>query len=314
MSNAQPVAPYSDDDIDLRELFLVLWEGKALITVVTGLAAVVSVIVALSLPNIYQSTAILAPKSDDGTGGLSRLASQYGGLASLAGINLGAMGGDGITKSAIALEKMKSLSFFREHLYDDVLIDLMAIDSWDAEGRDLIYNQELYDSRNNKWVREVDFPYSIKPSPQEAYEEFLELISSTEDKQTGIISVTVEHQSADVAKRWVELMVSRVSEDLRSEDIREAEESIKFLESQREKTSLVSLDEVFAQLIEEQTKTIMLANVSKDYVFDVIDPPVAPELKSKPSRALICVLGSLLGGMLGVVVVLVRHHGRQEAA
>ena len=85
-----------------------------------------------------------------------------------------------------------------------------------------------------------------------------------------------------------------MSEDLRSKDILEAEESIKFLEAQREKTSLVSLDEVFAQLIEEQTKTIMLANVSKDYVFDVIDPPVAPELKSKPSRALICVLGTLL--------------------
>ena len=54
----------------------------------------------------------------------------------------------------------------------------------------------------------------------------------------------------------------------------------------------------------------MLANVSKDYVFDVIDPPVAPELKSKPPRALICVLGTLLGGMLGVVVVLIRHYGR----
>ncbi len=78
------------------------------------------------------------------------------------------------------------------------------------------------------------------------------------------------------------------------------------------KPALVSLDEVFAQLIEEQTKTIMLANVSKDYVFDVIDPPVAPELKSKPSRALICVLGTLLGGMLGVVVVLIRYYGRQS--
>jgi len=69
---------------------------------------------------------------------------------------------------------------------------------------------------------------------------------------------------------------------------------------------------VYTQLIEEQTKTIMLANVSKDYVFDIIDPPVVPERKSKPSRALICVLGTLLGGMLGVVLVLVRHYARTE--
>ena len=56
----------------------------------------------------------------------------------------------------------------------------------------------------------------------------------------------------------------------------------------------------------------MLANVSKDYVFDIIDPPVVPELKSKPSRALIFVLGTLLGGMLGIVWVLVRHNARTE--
>ena len=57
----------------------------------------------------------------------------------------------------------------------------------------------------------------------------------------------------------------------------------------------------------------MLANVSNDYVFDVIDPPISPELKFKPSRALICVLGTLLGGMLSMVVVLIRHYGRQDA-
>ena len=311
MSDAQSDNLYADDEIDLRELFHVLWNGKVLITMVTGLAAIISVFVALSLPNIYQSTAILAPKSDGGTGGLSRLASQYGGLASLAGINLGGLGSDGMTKPAIALEKLKSLSFFKQHLYEDVLVDLMAVESWDPSTRQLMYDDEIYDVASNKWLREVDPPRQAQPSDQQAHEEFLKLVSISEDKQIGLISVSVEHQSPDIAKRWVELMVSRVSEDLRSKDILEAEESIKFLESQREKTSLVSLDEIFAQLIEEQTKTIMLANVSKDYVFDVIDPPVAPELKSKPSRALICVLGTLTGAMLGVMVVLVRQYGRQ---
>ena len=214
-----------------------------------------------------------------------------------------------MSKPTIALEKMKSLSFFKQHLYEDLLIDLMAVESWDSSTRQLMYDDEIYDVASNKWLREVDPPRQAQPSDQEAHEAFVKLVSISEDKQTGLITVSVEHESPDIAKQWVELMVSRVSEDLRSKDIREAEESIKFLESQRE-TSLVSLDEVFAQLIEEQTKTIMLANVSKDYVFDVIDPPVAPELKSKPSRALICVLGTILGVVLGVVIVLMRHYAR----
>ena len=207
MTDAHPDKTYGDDEIDLRELFQVLWEGKALITMVTGLAAIVSVAVALSMPNIYQSTAILAPKSDGGTGGLSRLASQYGGLASLAGINLGGLGGDGMSKPAIALEKMKSLSFFKQHLYEDLLVDLMAVESWDPSTRQLMYDDEIYDSASSKWLREVDPPRQAQPSDQEAHEAFLELLSISEDKQTGLISVSVEHESPDIAKQWVELMV-----------------------------------------------------------------------------------------------------------
>ena len=69
---------------------------------------------------------------------------------------------------------------------------------------------------------------------------------------------------------------------------------------------------MFFELIQSQTETVMLAEVRPEYVFKTIDPAVIPEEKSKPSRALICVLGTLLGGMLGVVVVLIRHYAQSE--
>ena len=53
--------PYLDDEIDLKELFLVLWRSKWLISSLTTLAAATSVIYALSLPNIYTASALLAP-------------------------------------------------------------------------------------------------------------------------------------------------------------------------------------------------------------------------------------------------------------
>jgi uncharacterized protein involved in exopolysaccharide biosynthesis len=301
-----------DDEIDLRELFLVLWDGKVWISAITAAAAAISVFVALSLPNIYESKALLAPKSDGGPGGLSRLAAQYGGLASLAGINLSGVGGGDVSKAALAQEKLKSLSFFTEHLYSEVLVDLMAVDYWDAASGEVVIDSSVYNQGTSQWVREASFPRKAKPSAQEAHEAFLKVITLSEDKQSGFVTLSVQHESPVVAKEWAELLIDRINEEIRSEDVGEAEASIAFLEAQREQTSLVSLDEVFAQLIEEQTKTIMLANVSKDYVFDIIDPPVVPELKSKPSRALICVLGTLLGGMLGIVWVLVRHYARSQ--
>ena len=46
---------------------------------------------------------------------------------------------------------------------------------------------------------------------------------------------------------------------------------IEFLKDQSAKTQLVILDETFSRLVEEQTKIVMLANVSKDYIFEVKD-------------------------------------------
>ena len=51
-----------DDEIDLKELFMVLWSGKWLITAVTGIAAVTSVVIALMLPNIYTANALLGAR------------------------------------------------------------------------------------------------------------------------------------------------------------------------------------------------------------------------------------------------------------
>ena len=45
-----------DDDIDLRELFSILWAGSRKIIAITVVFAFVSVIYALSLPNQYIAT------------------------------------------------------------------------------------------------------------------------------------------------------------------------------------------------------------------------------------------------------------------
>jgi len=297
----------SDDEIDLKELFTVLWKGKLVITLITGFAAVCVVLYALSLPNIYKSKALLAPKGESGAGGLAGLARQYGGLARLAGVNIGG-GGGGSSKSVMAQQKIKSLDFFTRHLYEKIVVDLMAVSHWEAATGALVYAPGVFDHKSQTWLREVSYPLQAKPSAQEAHKAFLARLSLSEDQKTSLVTIAIQHQSPVVAQAWVTLIIEAVTEELRGSDVEEAQGSIAFLEEQRKQTSLVSLDEVFAQLIEEQTKTIMLANVSKDYVFNVIDPAVVPELKSEPNRAQICILGTLLGGMLGVLLVLVRHY------
>ncbi|MFV7714303.1 GNVR domain-containing protein, partial [Shewanella algae] len=71
--------------------------------------------------------------------------------------------------------------------------------------------------------------------------------------------------------------------------------------------NIADIRTILYKLIEDQAKTIMFAEVRDEYVFKTIDPAFIPEEKAKPNRALICILGTMLGGMLSVMVVLIRH-------
>ena len=293
-----------DDEIDLRELFSVLWQGKKSIVIGGLLGAILSVGYALALPNIYTAEAVMAPKAEGS--GLSGLAGQFGGLAGLAGIDIG--GGE-TSKTQIALETLKSRSFFAEYLYEDVLVALMAVEGWDRGLDELIIDDDIYDPSSQKWTRDAQLSFKKKPSVQEAYKVFIrDHLVVAEDKKTTFVSLKVKHYSATVARDWVLAILGGIESSTREKDVREAERSIAFLKAESSENSLISLNEVFASLIEEQTKKIVLANASEEYVFEVIETPVAAELKSEPRRSLICIVGILLFGMLSVLYVLIKHY------
>ena len=304
----QPSEGY-DDEIDLRELFLALWQGRLSIVLGTLIGAVLSVGYALSLPNIYEAEALLAPKAEGS--GLSGLAGQFGGLAGLAGIDIGR--GEA-SKTQISLETLKSRSFFAEYIYEDVLVALMAAEGWDSESGKIIVNEELYDPLTQQWIRDVQAPFTKQPSVQEAYVVFISNhLLVTEDKKTGFVGLAVKHYSPNIARDWVLAVLRGIETSIREKEVGEAERSIAFLKAESAENSLISLNEVFASLIEEQTKKIVLANASEEYVFEVIEPPVAAELKSEPKRALICILGTLLFGMFSVLYVLIKHYAFKKS-
>ncbi|MGI2049094.1 Wzz/FepE/Etk N-terminal domain-containing protein [Shewanella oncorhynchi] len=311
-TDAQFPQTTSDDEIDLRELFSVLWQGKWLIVAITAVFAIGAVIFAIKQPNIYKSEALLAPASEEQGGGLSGLASQFGGLASLAGVNLGAKGGT--DKTELAIEVLKSRQFTRDFIQrHNILADLMAVEKWDRDADKLIYDPELYNEQTNTWVREAKAPFKPEPSMQEAYKVFSKMIAVNKTKETGMVTISVEHLSPSVAQQWVAWLIKDINKVMKDRDVAEANRSSEFLNKQIALTNVADIRTILYKLVEEQAKTIMFAEVRDEYVFKTIDPALIPEEKAKPKRALICVLGTLLGGMLGVMLVLVRHFVRKDA-
>ncbi|MAS60360.1 MAG: LPS O-antigen length regulator [Gammaproteobacteria bacterium] len=304
--------PYPDDEIDLKELFMVLWAGKWLISAVTGLAAAISVVVALSLPNIYTASSLLAP-AQSSSGGMSNLMKQYGGLASLAGVSL--PDGEDRSRAQLGMQLLRSRAFIGKFVESrDILPELMATQGWEVDSGKLSFDPELYDADTKKWVRDADFPKRPEPSLLEAYEAFMEILAVSEDKRTGFVTVTIDHHSPIVAAQWVNWLVDDVNAAVRAQDVAEAEKSIEYLKQQVDSTPLADLQAMFFELIQSQIETVMLAEARPEYVFKSIDPAVIPEEKSKPNRILICVAGTLLGAVIGACLALFLPRGRYNGA
>ena len=286
----QHIKVADSDEIDLRELFSAIWAGKWVIIATTFLFSVAAVFYALSLPNVYKSEVTLAPAGE--RGGLN-IPGQLGGLAALAGVNLGGKGGD---KTALALEILKSREFLGRFIEEnDLYVPIMAAKGWDRASDKLLIDPEIYNEETKQWVREVKEPFKPKPSVLETIEEFTKLLGARQDETTGMVSISIEYYSPKLAKKWVDKLVKSINEDMRLRDLEDAEKSIAYLNSQIEQTTLADIKTMLFSLIEEQTKTRMLANVRDEYVLRTIDSAVEAEKKSSPKRALIIFITLIFG-------------------
>jgi LPS O-antigen subunit length determinant protein (WzzB/FepE family) len=307
-NNSQTNDQY-DDEIDLRELFGVLWGNKIKIIGITAVFAVVSVIYALSVPNQYKASALLAPAQQQ-SGGLSGALGQLGGLASLAGVSIG--GGES-SEAQVAQEIMKSWSFIEGFIADnDLAVEVYAAEGWSRESNQLKFDNDVYAVKTKTWLVENDNIGRLgPPTSWQLFEKFSEMLAVSEDKKSGLISISIEYYSPQIAKQWLDLYILSINKHMQARQVVKVSNNIEYLEAQIEKTSITEMQEVFYTIIEEQIKSQMLAEASPDYAFVAVSPSMVPEKKSQPKRALICILGTLLGGILSVLTVLVLHFARK---
>ena len=295
-----------DEKIDLRELFFILVKGKWIITFATIIVLLIGLIYSLFLPDIYKSEALLAPV-DESTSLSSAALSQYSGLAGLAGINLPTAEVGGNHKKAIEL--IGSLKFIKKNILPNIFLpDLMAVKSWDNKENKIIYDDSIFQNNSNTWVRDFSYPQKLIPSAQESFEIFKDHnLSISENRKSGYVTLSVKHQSPQVAKQWVRLIFEEVNSFYRQKDKAQSERAVAFLNKQMLANNLSEIKKVTATLLEKEIQKLTLVEANEDYVFEYVYPPSVMEEKSEPDRLIIFILSFLLGVLTGVIIVLFRH-------
>jgi len=198
---------------------------------------------------------------------------------------------------------------------NNIEVEVFAAEGWDRATDTLKIDPDLYDVDNEKWVRDFspNKGQKLEPSSWELYEEFKERVSISQDKTSGLVNVAIEYFSPSMAKRWNDKLVKAINAYIQKQDREEATKSIEYLNKKINETNVADMQSVFYQLIEEQTKTLMLAEVSEEYVFRTVSPAKVAEVKSKPKRALIAIFGFLLGGIVSVIFSLIVHFKKKSS-
>jgi len=298
------------DEINLIDLWRIVWRGKLIIFAVTLAFSVAAVFYALSLPNLYQSSKVLVMTSGKSEGGLSALASEYGGLASLAGINLG---GGSSNRLDQAKELAKSWPFVDKFVRKYQLKPLLlGVEGWNKETGKIIYDDDVYDKKNMLWVRDVDEEEDPEPTSWDAYEEFMDLLSVSLDEDTGMFRLAIKYYSPQIANQWVELYARELNLHFQEKDRHEAEKNVEYLKRQIKETNVADFRSVLYGMIESQLKTLMLAEVSDEYLLQTIVPSMVAIEKVEPRRSVICIIGFIFGVFFSFAFVLVKHYVSQE--
>ena len=273
------------EEIRLLDLWRAVWDGKWLVVLASFALAVLAVAASFLITPEYRSQAVLSPVGSSSGGGLAALAGQFGGLASLAGLNLGAE--DNVAES-IAILKSRALTerFIRERN----LLPVIFHDDWDAE--------------KGAWDVDAD----DVPTLARGVERFDKSIRTVnQDVETGLVNLSVDWIDPVLARDWAQGLIAEVNADMRGRAIDQSKRNIEFLKGQLEATDAVELRTAVFSVMESEMKNAMMAAVRTDFAFEVIDPPVVPEKPAWPNRILLAVVGFFLGGMIGVLTVLMRR-------
>ena len=288
---------YHDDEIDLKDLLKVLWIQKKIIIFISSLGALISVIVSLSLSNIYLSESTLLPTSQEDS-----LASKLGSLSSLSSIAGVALPKESVSKSDEAIERIKSFDFFSKNFLPNIKLEnITAVKKWLPDTNSLVYDKKIYDSEKKKWIDGM-------PSQQQAYKNYQEILGINAPLKTPFVRISIQHESPVIAQRWVEIIIKQINETMRTNDADQAKKSILYLNKIASSTNVQSIKDAISSLLESQMQTLMLTSSNEMYVFKIIDAPIIPEKKFKPSRAIICILGTLISVFIGLFIAFVQHY------
>jgi uncharacterized protein involved in exopolysaccharide biosynthesis len=274
----------SHSDDDFARLLAVLIRRRWWVLGATAVGLLVAGLAVWLITPIYRSTTVAFPANNkEGMGGLSSVLSQFSGVASMAGLDVGESG----NPEAVAI--LSSRQFNERFILANGLMPILFHKDWD--------------SSRNDWKSTVRRPKTL----WDGYDYFVRKVRAvTEDRKSGLLTIHVDWSDRGLAAQWANQIVVQLNQEMRQRAIDEATGMVTYLNKELEKTDNLSLKEAVSKLIESEIKERALATVRYEYAYHVIDAaePADPRHPTKPQVRVYLVFGAIAGLILGILAAL----------
>lgn len=289
--------PIADDEISFKEIVRLLWQARWLVITLTALCALVAGIAYLVLPKRYEAIIVISPASQNTPGsgqggGLSSMLSEFGGLASLAGLSV-----TGDSRKAESLAVLVSGALTEDYIRKNNLLPVLYYKQWDAQAQ--------------RWKPTTKEKMPTLWKANEFFKKKVRKINT--DTKTGIVTMTITWTDPDMAAEWANGLVKLTNEYLRNKAIQQSDRNITYLNEQAAKTDAVGARQAIYAILQTEINKEMLARGSDEYAFKVLDPAQSPERPSSFGAVVLIAAGLVGGFMLSVIVVFSRLAWRRSA-
>jgi len=275
--------PTSYNEITLRDVGIIIWRSRFWLAVFLIIGTAAGVAWGLWRPKEYEAVIVVAPVTDQSgssrLGALGALASQYSGLASLAGVSL-----SDSNERDQTIAVMQSEFLTERYIRERNLLPILFPHDWDA--------------RSGHWKR-GDKDHI--PTLWKANRYFKKVRNVTDERRTGLVYLKITWKDPNIAAAWANDLVQLTNSYLRDKAIQESERHIAYLTEQATKTEAVEAKRAIYALMQDEINKAMVARGREEYVLKIIDPAVPPERPSSSGPLGMATLG-FSGGLVAFVL------------
>ena len=332
--------------IDFKAFFKVLWKEKWLILIITTLFTAAGAYYAYNAREEFVSEGKILPEMSSGSG------SSLGGLASLVGMGgfeLGLKNNTEAIRPDLYPNVIATVPFFLELF--DLQVNTRSGDSLSFEKFYQNYIEEGKEIKKNKIESYKTKPQGVivlNPLTEDRIKDLKTRISANLDKKSGVIGISAKMPDPVVASQVSKYAMDYLTEYVTNYRTEKAKKEVDFLAEKvgAAKSGFYSTqskkaryaDQFSAPTIRLQSADVQRERLETEYrmsstvytelqkkyeeakiklqqetpVFQILEPPLAPNYISEPSKIIIILGAACFGFLIAVLVVIVIGQKRQQ--